>query len=613
MPTVALDAWRQAWRPRSSLSVSEFGRKCVKLPHSARSPDYDPDQSYWLRDPLDALPDTSLDEIVLIGPPGSAKTTYFEVALANIIVENPGPTLVLNHTVPMTDVWFESRGKPALKACKPVAALWPTKLIKDKVDTVLFDHMPLWTGGANDSDTQSRSCRWVLGDEVWKWKQRIMRESRARLHDRWNAKCVFVSQGGDEKAGDAETELFAAYQAGTREVAHFTCPHCQTVQPWRMRPPKSEGEVAASTIAPRGFLLYDDCTDSNGVWDYDAAAASARYICENETCPSPIFVDDIQVRRQLSSSLSYVATNPKPSKKKRSFQYNALCVWWISWGTLAVEWIKANESKHKGDLGPLKTFKQKRLAEFWSDELTVPYGALRISGYLKTDYMNGEMWPGEHIRFLTIDKQKDHYWAMVAAWKSDGSSRILFESRVNTESALRDIQLRYKVMDGATFMDARYEPSEVYSVCAKFNWTAVMGEDRDLYTHYPKKGKPYERYFSKMEKVFSGINGHCWKINFGNKPLKDILSRLRAGQGAAWETPDDVSPEFTHQIDSEVLRDFVNPKTKEVTRRYVKIKHANHGWDLCVLQVLGACIANLIGYAPAPEKEKPMPEPDPHG
>lgn len=592
MPTVALDAWCQAWKPRSQLTVSKWGRKYVKLPASARSPDYDDEQSYWLRSPLDAVPDTSLKEIVVIGPPGSSKTTLFEVGVPYCIAEDSGDTLILNHTVPMTDAWFESRGKPYLKLCEPVKALWPKKPNRDKVDTILFDHMTLWTGGANDSDTQSRSCRWVWGDEVWKWKQRIMREARARLHDRWNAKCIFVSQGGDEKIGEAETELYTAYTAGTMEVAHFTCPHCGHLQPWD----RNKG------------LRYDETKDEMGVWDYDAAAKSARWVCANEPCQA-VFKDDIQVRRQLSSTLQYVVTNPKAQAKIRSFQYPAYCVWWIPWGVLAVEWIKANEAKHRGDYGPLKTYRQKREAAFWSEEITVPHGALRPAGYFQTDYMNGELWDGELYRFLTIDKQKDHYWVVIAAWKQDGSSRILFESRINTEAALRDIQLRYKVTDGCVFCDVRYEPSDAYALCAKFNWTAVMGEEKDLYTHHRKKGKSYSRYFSELERVFTGANGHCYKVNFGNKPIKDILSRLRGGQGAAWETPDDVSPQFTYQIDSEVLKEVVNKNTKQLTWRWEKFR-PNHLWDCCVLQVLAACIANLVGAVEAPAPENPpMPQP----
>lgn len=541
-----------------------------------------------MRDPLDAIPDTTCQIEVVIGPPGSSKTTIFEVGAPYVIAEDAGPTLLINHTGPMVEDWFESRGKPVLKACKPVKALWPTILTKDKKDVILFDHMPLWIAAANKTDLQSKSCRYVWGDEVWQWSQGMIKEALARHHDRWNRKGIFVSQGGEEKVGDAETELFALFQSGTREVAHFECPHCHEVQPWLLNQ-----------------LKYDECKDANGVWDYQAAEKTVRYVCRNEAC-AHAFSDDIRTRRSLSATLRYVATNPKPQRGVRSFQYNAMAVWWIPWGTLAIEWIQANESKRKGDLLPLKQFKQKRLAEFWQEELAVPYGRLHGAGYKTTDYANGEMWDGELYRFLTIDKQQDHYWACVRAWKPDGSSRRLFYSRINTDDGLVDLQQRFKVPDALVYVDARYLPSAVYALCAQRGWMAVMGDKKKLFPHVPRKGPIRYKYFSKITPVVLPTGG-CDLVFFGNEPIKDILANLRSGQGCTWEQPDNIEPEYAYQLDSEVKREVVNKETKQTSNIWVKFR-PNHAWDTEVLQTLGACIMGLIGPGDLPPPVDNPPE-----
>jgi hypothetical protein len=56
--------------------------------------------------------------------------------------------------------------------------------------------MPLILGGANLSNFQEKSVRWLYGDEVWAWEPGLVREFQARHHNRWNRKEYLVSQGG---------------------------------------------------------------------------------------------------------------------------------------------------------------------------------------------------------------------------------------------------------------------------------------------------------------------------------------------------------------------------------------------------------------------------------
>ena len=579
MVSVALEAWCRSWMPRSPLSVTEWARRHVKTPHSSRATSFDPDQSYWLTQPLNRLPDNNIPEIGIIGPPGSSKTTYFEAGIPYIISEEPGPTQLSFHTDTDAEDWLLTRGKPVLRGCRPVKDLWPEDKNKDKKDQIIFDHMPFWIGGANFSSLQSKSVRWVFGDEVWRWKPGMMREARARTHDRWNAKCVFTSQGGDEK-----TELHQAWMASTRHIAHFSCPHCSKVQKWNLNQ-----------------LLYDETKDENGIWNYDAAAKSARYVCVNEECKHA-FQDDIQIRRQLAATLQYIPENP--SARVEYYQYNFMTVWWISWGKVVIEWIQANEAKHRGDWQPLIKFKQKRMAEFWTEEITVAHKKLIGGSYSKADYVEGQLWDGELYRFFAVDKQQDHFWAAIRAIKQDGSSRLIFESRVNTEEALRDIQLRYKVQDQLCFMDARYRTTDVYRHCAKFGWTAFFGDQEDGFNHYPRGSKkPVRRYFSPIKTADIGNGCLVRYILFSNEKIKDLLSILRGGHGPSWEVPSDISEAYVFQIDSEVKRDFVNKTTKEVSMRWVRFRD-NHLFDCEVMLTAAANMFRLIGGYEAPPPDE---------
>ena len=68
------------------------------------------------------------------------------------------------------------------------------------------------------TNLQEKSMRYCIGDEVWRWKSGMIKELKARHHDRWNRKTLLVSQGWD-----AGHEADAEWDSGTREVWGWTC------------------------------------------------------------------------------------------------------------------------------------------------------------------------------------------------------------------------------------------------------------------------------------------------------------------------------------------------------------------------------------------------------
>lgn len=580
--SVAIEAWTRQFKPRTSLSVSEWGRREVKLPFSARSTSFDPDQTYHLREIIDGL--TEPGEQIVVGSPGSGKTSIFEVGIPFIIAENPGPVGLAFHDDKLGEQWMSTRGRKVLTNCGPVNALWPGRH-KVKKDAIIFPHMEFLLFGANTGSLQGLSLQYLFGDEAWLWRKGMMDEARARGHDRWNGLQAFLGQGGWEK-----TDFHAAWEATDKREAHFTCPRCGHAQPWIWNQ-----------------MRYDDVRDKDGIWDYAATAATTRYLCQNTDC-ARVFLDETAQRRSLASTCHYIPQNPNPLPNRRGHHYNAMVVWWIPWGKLVIEWIKANEAKHRGDFGPLIKFHQKRLALFWKLELESPHGALVGGGYRKGDYINGERIDNEVARFMTIDKQLNHYWAVVRAWRPDGSSRLLFESRVQTDGQLRDLQQSYGVKDSLTFIDARYETAKVYALCIKYKWTAVHGDKASSYPHEIRvRGRLQKvyRYYSPFRYANPG-SGTVRYIYFSNEKIKDILSNLRGGNGPEWAVPDDVSsgePDgYLWQIDSEIKKQTVdqnedNPKAiaKEVVWRWMRIRKQNHFWDCEVQQVLAANLLGLIG------------------
>jgi phage terminase large subunit GpA-like protein len=564
-------ALRQGLRPPERLTPQAWAERHVLIPHSARSQRFDSTTAPWLNGPLAAIADNSYSEVMVCAPVGSGKTTLFEVMLPFIIANDPGDSMVVFQTENDGTEWAETRLKSIFEHCEEIAPLFPRDRHSRRKKAILFPHMFLLIVGANMNSLQSKSIRWGIGDEVWRWAKGLVEEFRRRTHDRWNSRLVLVSQAGVE--GD---EFHGACVAGQRMELCWRC-SCGSENLWRW-----------------GDVKWDEQKNADGEMDWKATGESVRMECP--AC-SVVFSDNVQNRRKLSNTSFYRETPAPFVPQKITFHFPAHAVWWIPWRKLVTEWIAANIAKHRGDTEPLKQFLQKRLAEFWKEEESTPWGALTGAGYTKAEYASGQQWPGELMRLLTVDVQRDHFWVVCRAWKADGSSRLLSECRAVTFDGVRALQEQYGVKDAYVLVDAQWMTGPVYDACAKFGWTSLHGHQKSSFNIYQKRNgkmRPTAHFYSSLQTVIAPGGGRARTGYWSNEKIKDALALLRTGKGAAWETPDDASPEYAAQIDSEMKKEVVDKKTHAVSLRWVKIKNDNHFWDCECLQVCGAMMLGVL-------------------
>jgi hypothetical protein len=269
-----------------------------------------------------------------------------------------------------------------------------------------------------------------------------------------------------------------------------------------------------------------------------------------------------------------------------------------------LEWKKASELTAAGDKSALQVFIQKRLAEFFKDADDEPGVVLGGAGYRFADYANGEAWEGEVYRFQSVDKQRDHFWSVIRAWKSDGSSRLLWAGKVLTSEGLRELQKRMKVADWAVFIDAQYETGAVYDDCVRYGWTALHGSGEGGFAHHAPGKKPVQKIFSTLKNAQSPSGGRARYVFFANEGAKDILARHRGGHAAPWEIPDDAGNVWHVQINAESKRDTIAKVTKQIVRRWVRVSNRpNHLFDCEAMQIVAALIKGVIA-APVSESEK---------
>lgn len=593
--SAALDAWRAAWKPQDERPPSEWGHANLVIPNSARSSKFDVSATPWLREPADALASNRIREGVIMAPTGAGKTTIFDLHVPHNIAEAPGGILLALQTDPDAKEYMEERLKPILKSCPSVnAMLGAMDRHAQRKDAIIFPHLSLYVVGANMSNFQRRSVRYVYLDEVWLYKHGLVEEARKRTHDRWNQRIVLVSQGGctqlETDAGLVDTELETAWQRTDKREWHWTCPQCNTLNRWSWK-----------------SLTYDYGADEHDI-DERSILQSVRYRCPK--CEEA-FTDTLYNRRLLADSGSYVATNPTALPRHVGWHCNALTLYYVEWGTLAIEHRKAMLALKRGDEEPIKKFRQKRSAENYRVEEALPETALSITDYSRGDYLNGQLIDNEACRFLTVDVQRDHFWGVIRAWRPDGSSRLLWEGRLLTWDSIIDLQKQFHVKDFFVGVDARHFTDEVYNRCAQNRWIALLGDGAAGFTHRYKKRRDVIKFYSPI-RVVKGSGGlPATFLLWSNEKVKDILVRLRAGKD--FEVMKDASKDYHAHMFSEMKKDVRNKQTGQVTRRYVRIgQRPNHLWDCESEQTVMALIKGILNEeahpTETPASDTPAPQ-----
>ena len=576
--SLIIKSFSAAMKPPSQLAVDEWCVKYVKLPHSARSPEFDINATPYLREPMLSVADNSFREVIIIAPVGAGKTTMQEGLYQWIIAEEPGPTLVTAQTDDAAKDWVDTRFAPSLKLNPKLLPLIPTGKNKNnfRKNEIIFPHMPIHFGGANLSNLQSKSILWVFGDEGGLWKDGMLEEARRRTHDRWNSRVVLVSQGGVE--GD---QLDSAFQDGEIHDFSFLCPSCQTRQKYEWKQMKFE---RIKNIAEE--------------WDWEKISATVHYACINDECEAT-FEDKPESRRRLSMSGEYVSRHNNHKLRRISYTWPAMAVWWIEWSKLVEEWITAEDERKKLNFAPLRQFIQKRLAQTWVELRESAQLKSATDAYNKKEYHNGEKWELEHFRFMSVDVQIDYFVVVIRAWSVDGASRLLWEGRIETWEGLRVLQERMKIPNKCVGVDRGFRPDECAKQAAlsvkpsdRDRWTLFLGEESDGYTI--KRGKHRVKVpFSQWQNSKSNAGITYKYIKFSNRLNKDVLSSLMRGDGASWEVPHDHSPAYKKEMENEIKREVSPGKW-----RYVKVKNhiGNHCFDCEVMQIVFASAFKIFNH-----------------
>lgn len=572
------------WRLPERIPPWKWCEENVKnIPYSPIPGHFKSANSPWVREVMEAMADPDIRLVSIVAPVQSSKTISAELCLCYIIANFPGPCLWLSQTDADAKDQAEARLHKLFSECDAVKKLFPADRHKKKTQTVFFSNgMTLWVLGAHaKSNLQSRSIRWLIGDETWQWPNGHMQQAEARVTAfGWLGKCIFLSQGGTEN-----DDTHRKFETTDMREWEFKCPKCGKYQPYKW-----------------SNIEWDkNYRDGEGRMDFAKVRSSVRLVCE--FCKHEIADSDAN-RKLLNSSAKFVPQNPNAPTTKAGFHWNSMAS--MSWGELAEMYLRAKESCRRGDLEDLKNFYQKRLALPWGDleeDFTLD---ISPSGYRMGDDWDSEaavgakgaILPPPHenknrvrLRFLTIDVQMDHFYAVVRSWACDASSRLVYCAKLQTWEDVEILQNRFGVFPQLVFVDAGYSTFEVYRNCAKHNWTALMGDGRRDFPHRVN-GKITQRFYSTARHPLVS-DRKCRMHYWSNLGIKDTLARLRSNQnpdeGSTWEVPSDVPEEYLKMLDSEQRVKKGNSwEWRQIGKR------PNHYWDCEAMQVCAAYMMKLF-------------------
>lgn len=289
--------------------------------------------------------------------------------------------------------------------------------------------------------------------------------------------------------------------AGSNCRYHVPCPHCKKYQVLEFGKDTKHG------------IKWD--RDESGRHDTEIAYRSAHYVCRHcekscwdhhrawmmrrgVWCPEGAEVNHkkaLKIAEAIIQNIDnhkwtgwanaqWIKGSPIRDGQDASYQLSSLYALSLGWGDIAQEFVKSYKVSQW-----LRNFVNQWLGETW--EIVERKTTWEELGQRIIVNVPRNVVPaGFNLVTMGIDKQQDHFVAVVDAWKSPRTSHTL---HYGVFSSLEE--LRKRLMDGefvkesggaipiqCTLIDGRYRPNDVYAFCVE-----MVRQGRGV---YPAFGSP---------------------------------------------------------------------------------------------------------------------------
>lgn len=589
------------------LNILDWAERKVTLPATATSTSgpFRFSNAPWEAEPLSEIANDQNESVLLIKGNQVGGSTIGVVSLAYFADQDPAAAMWCTGN---QDLARDFSRDTLLSILRGVSSI-DDKVLNDRSRTSTYEfRLPSMTlllaWGGSENKAEQKSVRYLYLDEFEKYAHLIGHfEKRTTKHH--NSRKIFISAPG-ETIGPAWQFWL---QTDQREW-HFLClaPGCGAPLPLRFK----------------DHVKFDIFHHASGRPDWARIFPTIRYecpFCHHEHFESSALHMHIADRER--SKWIALAPHANDGLKRRNigFRWNAMILPLIegipSWEKIVKEFIEADIALKEGSVQHLIIWTNKRMAEGWTPGQEYERKEAVLASYRMAEAMK-DNWD---FIFLKVDVQHHGFWHTARGWrKADGFSRLLSEGTLDTWADIAIKQQQLGITNPRhVFVDAKFNPAEVHRQCAKFGWTAFLGDERKSFPHVDVnrvtgKKRVTWRIYSEPRRIDCGIGTpeqgkmFCIEFLFANPTAQDILQRHIDGKAAAqWEIPDDVSDEYKKHLAGVV---YVNERNKRtgVLGWFWKQIGPEHMRDCEKMGIVAASMAKCIHVDVEEDKEEDKPK-----
>lgn len=555
---------KKGMSPPSNLFVDAWSDQNVRLPigFTAEPGPFSTDRNPPMREIMqDLSPQSSVQEVVTITPSQWGKTQIGLNWLFYIALESPAPTMVVMPDIDLAKIYSEDKLKPAMSEMNELQTL-----IEDDYDTkprekILKKNFPggfwLFTGAMSKMPYRQLSIKYFIIDDYDKFPLSAGREGDplALIRNRGttfgeNYKMLITSTITDRETSKIERE----YKKTNMQILELPCPRCGEYQ---------ELEWGGADV---GYGIIWEKDGDEHLFD------TAKYQCKY--CHHLI---DEHEKNVMLAAYRWTETRKNKNKKRKGYCVNALAspYGWVSWETLAREFVESKREIEKGNIEPYKAFVTTRLSKSFEELGQQPPWKKLMERADK--YQMLEVPHGGLILTAGIDVQDNRLAILVNAWGEGEECWIIFYNEIYGDPSQQDvwdsisdiIDYSYRHASGMTVsviqsaVDSRHKKQDVYNfVSTRPNqFMAIQGSQ---FPCRPILGKPSSQEVDRKGRVKNN-SIMLWPI--GTDTAKDLLySRL------AIEKPGAKMIHFPSDMTETFYRNLTSEKYKTIYKKGVALK-----------------------------------------
>lgn len=269
------EAAAEAFAPREVLHVDQWADKYRVIPAKVAvlHGKWDTDHTPYLRRPMRCYTHAQVREIVLMFASQLGKTEAIENMKMYTIDHEPRNMLVMFGNIEAARNFNEDRFLPAVRLSPRVGRHLLPGAHDTKNSKINFDNCIAYFFGSNSkSGRRGNPIPLLFEDELDSYDDPDVEEVDDRVKGGDGThKIVKTSTPGDEDLG-----IHKEFMGGSQEYFWVPCPHC--------------ADMSGQTARGWQKLLFKHLKwDGGGSASPDEAKATARYICQNRECGTPIY------------------------------------------------------------------------------------------------------------------------------------------------------------------------------------------------------------------------------------------------------------------------------------------------------------------------------------